>query len=196
MKAKITTVALVSLLAINACEQQENTARAPLTNDQAVAHAKEAAQQSFFRLSAELKTAIETGGAASAIKVCSQRAPAILGEVSDETGFDITRLSDKARNPNHTASGDDLDTIVYFRKSLSGGSPIEPQVASHPDGSKTVRLPIMISLPLCLQCHGSETEIALETRAAIASTYPDDQATGYQIGDLRGIWRIDVPAEK
>lgn len=193
MKPTITTTALFSLFAFTACERQQDTARVHLTNEQAVDRAKAAAQESFSRLSTELKAAIEADGAASAIAVCSERAPSILGEVAAETGVNITRISDKPRNPNHPASGSDLAAIGEFRQTLTGGDPIMPQVASHPDGSKTVRLPIVISAPLCLQCHGSETEIAPETRAAIAATYPGDQASGYQLGDLRGIWRIDVP---
>ncbi len=196
MKSSIRTAALFTLLALSACERQQESAQIPLANGQAIERAKAAAQESFSRLSAELKAAIETGGTASAIAVCSERAPGVLSEVAAETGFTITRISDKPRNPDHAAVGSDLAAIDYFRKGLTGDGPNDPQVASHPDGSKTVRLPIVIGLPLCLQCHGSDAEIAPQTRAAIVAAYPDDQATGYQLGDLRGIWRIDVPVPK
>jgi hypothetical protein len=58
-----------------------------------------------------------------------------------------------------------------------------------------VRLPIIVSQPLCLQCHGSESDIAAETREAILAIYPDDKATGYRLNDLRGIWRIILSPE-
>jgi hypothetical protein len=36
----------------------------------------------------------------------------------------------------------------------------------------------------CSQCHG--TSIAPEIKAAIAASNPDDRATGFAAGDLRG----------
>ena len=57
-----------------------------------------------------------------------------------------------------------------------------------------MRLPIPLSQPLCLQCHGGDEDIAPGTREAILAKYPQDKATGYQLNDLRGIWRIRVSA--
>jgi len=44
---------------------------------------------------------------------------------------------------------------------------------------------------VCLTCHG--TSVAPEVTAAIAPKYPDDQATGYALGDLRGIAWVELP---
>jgi len=46
--------------------------------------------------------------------------------------------------------------------------------------------------PGCLACHGSE--VAEPVRAAIAERYPDDHATGFAVGDLRGALWVEVPA--
>jgi hypothetical protein len=52
--------------------------------------------------------------------------------------------------------------------------------------------PIVITNALCLQCHGTpEIEVRPETLAAIAKLYPRDQATGFKLGDLRGLWRVE-----
>ena len=45
---------------------------------------------------------------------------------------------------------------------------------------------------LCLTCHG-ET-LAPELAAAIAREYPNDQATGFKLGELRGAFRVVWPA--
>ncbi|CAK0760490.1 DUF3365 domain-containing protein [Gammaproteobacteria bacterium] len=37
---------------------------------------------------------------------------------------------------------------------------------------------------ICLDCHG--TEVKSNVEAALKQTYPQDQATGYKMGDLRG----------
>ena len=38
--------------------------------------------------------------------------------------------------------------------------------------------------PVCLTCHGKR--LAGDVRTAIAEHYPDDRATGYALGDVRG----------
>lgn len=45
-------------------------------------------------------------------------------------------------------------------------------------------------MPTCLKCHGGAEDIAGGTRAVLAEKYPRDRATGYQLGDLRGMWKI------
>ncbi|MFM8269556.1 MAG: DUF3365 domain-containing protein [Pseudomonadota bacterium] len=40
---------------------------------------------------------------------------------------------------------------------------------------------------VCLNCHG--THLNPEVKKEISSLYPSDQATGFQVGDFRGlIW--------
>lgn len=51
--------------------------------------------------------------------------------------------------------------------------------------------PILLSMPACLQCHGQPgVDITESTLAAIRTLYPDDQATGYKLGDVRGLWKV------
>jgi hypothetical protein len=51
--------------------------------------------------------------------------------------------------------------------------------------------PIMISMPTCLKCHGKPNiDIDEATLKAIAEKYPNDLATGYNLSDLRGAWKI------
>jgi hypothetical protein len=35
--------------------------------------------------------------------------------------------------------------------------------------------------------------LTVENQAIIAAKYPEDKATGYQAGDLRGLWHITFP---
>jgi len=42
-----------------------------------------------------------------------------------------------------------------------------------------------------LQCHGEPgKDIQAENLTLLHQVYPDDKATGYKLGDLRGIWRV------
>ncbi len=49
----------------------------------------------------------------------------------------------------------------------------------------------MKAIPLqegCLGCHGSEIKPAIA--AALNEKYPNDQATGYSVGDIRGAFTL------
>ena len=52
--------------------------------------------------------------------------------------------------------------------------------------------PIIVQ-PLCLSCHGNV--LAPEVANHIEEAYPDDQATGFEIGDLRGVYWVAFPRE-
>ena len=46
--------------------------------------------------------------------------------------------------------------------------------------------------PVCLACHGKA--LSPETTTALRRHYPDDAATGFDAGDLRGALWVEVPA--
>ena len=55
------------------------------------------------------------------------------------------------------------------------------------DGKKAMRY--MKALPtqeLCLSCHGKENKVSPEVQAKLKELYPDDKATGYDSGQIRG----------
>ena len=45
---------------------------------------------------------------------------------------------------------------------------------------------------LCLACHGPRETIEAETLARIDALYPQDAATGYAAGDLRGAFSASI----
>ncbi|MGL5018303.1 MAG: Tll0287-like domain-containing protein [Luteolibacter sp.] len=174
-------------LAMVSCETKE-----PVPPEQAQTIAREAAQEAFQQLTAELAKAIESGGPVAAIPVCSTKAQSLVSEVSCRRNVAMIRLSDRPRNPRQAAEGADLAAMTKFRDAIKRGQAATPLVEDSTAGATVVRLPVIASQPLCLKCHGSAEDIAPETRAAILAVYPDDKATGYQLNDLRGIWRITV----
>ncbi|HSP41268.1 MAG TPA: DUF3365 domain-containing protein [Luteolibacter sp.] len=187
------TLAACLLLALPACEKA--TLAKPAPRADALPLAKESAQEAFALLSAELAAALEKGGPLAAIPVCAERAGEITREVAVRKHLDIVRLSDRPRNPAQEATGDDLAAIDRFRTEIQASRQLQPSVKAAADGTTTVRIPIIITQPLCLQCHGSDDDVAAATREAIAQSYPNDRARGYSLNDLRGIWKITVPPE-
>jgi hypothetical protein len=176
-----------------ACEKQKPVSHIP--REEAAKLAREAAQDAFTQLSGELAKAMENGGPVAAIPICSEKAQPLVAEVASRRQLGLRRLSDRPRNPQQQAGGKDLAAIESFRTAIENKTAPEPAVEEVPDGTTVVRLPIIISQPLCLQCHGKDEDIAAETRTVLKDLYPDDQATGYRLNDLRGIWQLTLGPE-
>jgi hypothetical protein len=121
------TTLLMVLLALTACERQQHQARA-MPREQAIALARESAQEAFQALSAELSEAISEGGPVEAISVCSEKAGPLLKQVAEKRGVAMIRLSDRPRNPDQEAEGADLAAIHAFRDAMKRGEPPAPMV--------------------------------------------------------------------
>jgi hypothetical protein len=131
-------------------------------------------------------------GAPSAISVCQTMAPALAASLSQD-GVLVGRATRKPRNPNNRATGWQAEALDGFEKlhaenvSLAGKS----FARRLPDGRVAYAEPLGIQ-ELCLTCHG--TALAPEVQTVLASKYPDDKATGYRVGDLRGLAWVELPA--
>lgn len=153
--------------------------------------------EAFAKLSGALGEAISKSGPAGALSVCSERAPQIAKEVSEAHGVTLRRATHKPRNPKNAADEVEKAAMNAFMAAMAKKEAPKPQVITNDDGSRSLIAPIVLGNPLCLQCHGTrEKDIAPETLAAIQKLYPDDKATGFQLGDLRGLWRVTFPASK
>ena len=147
-----------------------------------------AADQFQSRLHSELGQALTTGGTVGAVAVCAGGAPAIAAEVSERSGFDVRRISLRPRNP-----GAATDARLSARLQRLAEMPLapdgRPMTARWTEGEGasathfSMRAVVMQDQP-CSACHGST--IAPAVRAAIAERYPEDRATGYRAGELRG----------
>jgi hypothetical protein len=128
--------------------------------------------------------------------VCSEKAPQIAKEVAAHHGVTLCRATHKPRNPKNAADEVEKAALEAFGAALAKKEAPKAQIITNADGSRTFLAPIVLGNPLCLQCHGTPNQdIAPETLAAIQKLYPDDKATGFKLGDLRGLWRITFPAE-
>lgn len=153
--------------------------------------------EAFGQLSAALAEAIAKDGPAKALSVCSERAPQITAEVSKKHGVTLRRASEKPRNPKNQPDALEQAALMAFAKALAAQEAPKPQTLTNLDGSISYFAPIVLGNPLCLKCHGStEHDITAETLTTIRTSYPDDKATGYQLGQLRGLWHVIFPSLK
>lgn len=139
----------------------------------------------FTALLGELGGALSDGDTAAAIEVCAQRAPSLAAEVSDAQGLSIGRTSWKLRNPDNAPPSWAADAIAE-----RAGT---PRVFASDAGDLGVLHPILVA-DTCLQCHGPEESLALSVKDTLTELYPEDAATGFAVGDLRGWFWVEVPA--
>lgn len=145
-----------------------------------------AAKESLFKqLSQALMDAMTSGGPADAIEVCHQKAPELAAVVSQQHGLKIGRTGVRLRNPNNSAPA--------WAKELTTAKTDTPQFVMLDNGSAAALLPIKLQAQ-CLMCHGPADQIIPEIKAQLAKYYPEDQATGFQEGELRGWFWVEKPA--
>lgn len=149
--------------------------------ERATAAKEEMMKSLFAALSAELATS----GPAAAISVCKERAPEIAAEVGASQDVLIGRTSFKLRNPRNTAPS--------WAEPLLADKPEEPRFSASEDGALGMTLPIRLQAK-CLGCHGQREQLLPEIRTALDELYPADRATGFDEGDLRGWFWVEVPA--
>ena len=141
-------------------------------------------------LKKDLKQALMAGmqkGPVHAISACKDQAPAITNALAVE-GIRIGRTSHRLRNPGNTApEWADIALKTY----LSDDTDRAPRVVSLADNREGYVEPITIK-PLCLACHGDNP--APDVAAQIQVMYPEDEATGFELDDLRGVYWVEYPA--
>ncbi len=149
---------------------------------------KSIAQEFASTLKSELQQALQKSGPVGAIEVC-KKVSVKTEEKFQEQYPDIVRLrriSLKTRNPEiHTPTPEEKKWLEETSFVMQGGSkPVAGILGG--EEKKTVLLPIVIKEGVCLMCHGPKDMLDEQLIEALQKHYPNDQATGYQIGDLRG----------
>lgn len=149
------------------------------------------------RLKRELIRAIEAGGPESAIPVCRTAAPAITKEKAAEKGWSLGRTALRLRNPANAPDAWERAVLLKFQDKIKQGADIgelEHYETTTQDGKRVFRY--MKAIPTqepCLTCHGPNVSDSLRKR--IAEFYPEDQAIGFSLGDLRGAFTIVQPLQ-
>lgn len=138
-----------------------------------------------------LKEAIVEQGIDGAIKYCNLNALNLVKGLEDSLGVSISRVTDRPRNPNDTLSSSDQLIWEAYEYTPENA---EAQIQALDEDHLILTKPIKIGTGLCLNCHGVVGEtLTTENNTLIKQLYPDDQATGYLGGDLRGMWKVILP---
>ena len=147
---------------------------------------------------AAMQEAVATRGVADAIPVCKEQAPQLIKEKRQETGWDIRRVSLKARNPERgTPDAWEAEKLAEFeRRAASGEKPESIEVGEIVTLAGKPHFRYMKALPVgdvCLACHGPAETLDSGLKARLAESYPQDRATGYSKGQIRGALTVKRP---
>jgi len=136
-----------------------------------------------------MKNLIE-GGPLQAITVCSDTAQELTNIIGKKNNVELKRVTFNSRNPKDTADTFETKVLSRWHELMNEGSFDKEteylEIVEIEDKSYARYMkPIFIQGP-CLTCHGGENMISSEVKDLLKKKYPDDKATGYKPGDLRG----------
>lgn len=153
---------------------------------------RNACQALTSRLMQALQSSMKQGGPTAAISICRDKAPAMAEEVSREKSCIVRRTSLKTRNPKNAPDPWERRVLEAFQKQVADGKDpagLEFSEVVREGGAPVLRYMKAITAGgPCLACHGRS--LAPEVSAALHAAYPEDRATGYEIGDLRGAFSV------
>ena len=155
---------------------------------------KKASAALLKTLGGNLKKHLKAEGPVGAAQFCSTNAFPLTDKVGNEQGDDVTvkRISLKPRNPANRPDARE-EVILKSLNSLKESNVVLPEYLVERVNKETYKFykPLLINKDVCLKCHG-DTGAIPKLDAFIAKTYPEDKATGYAMGDLRGAIVVTV----
>ncbi|HNI74459.1 MAG TPA: DUF3365 domain-containing protein [Accumulibacter sp.] len=146
-----------------------------------------------------MQEAVKEKGTVGAIPVCKEKAPQLLQDLRQRTGWQIRRVSLKTRHPE-TGTPDvwEARQLAEFDRQAANGVKPETlevgQIVDTADGRRVYRY--LKALPVgevCLSCHGAPDTFSDDLSAALRKDYPQDRATGYGAGQVRGALSVTRP---
>ncbi|MCP4048260.1 MAG: DUF3365 domain-containing protein [Gammaproteobacteria bacterium] len=163
------------------------------TSDQAdIADAKAAIKDFAGSLQKVLKTTMQAGGPVAAIGACNTQASPISQTVAAKHGMALSRVSLQTRNPANAPNVWQTLVLEEFEKQHAAGKNTATLAWSetvNTGGEQEFRF--MKAIPTgaaCLNCHG--TNISADVSGVLANLYPEDKATGFSEGDIRGAFVV------
>jgi hypothetical protein len=143
------------------------------------------ATQFISRLKPQLKMAMKEGGPTHAIEICAREAPRIADALSAGSGWNVNRVSLKSRNASRAQPDSwEAGVLKQFDSRAAAGESASAINFSEISGNRFRYMQAQGVEPVCLVCHGMD--LAAPVRATLEQYYPDDWATGYQLGQVRG----------
>lgn len=189
-----TAVLAAAMLAAGCGTTRETPSAAAPDTSAAVARARAAAAELAGDLSRTLFASLDAEGPVAAMRVCSEVAQGMTAAHAKE-GLSIRRVSDRNRNPANAPDATEAAVIAHWREVRAAGGAPADSLWIESDAAGGARLALMRPIVLserCVVCHGAPERIPDGVKAVLAERYPEDRATGFAPGDLRGAVSVRV----
>lgn len=142
-------------------------------------------------LGKRLKSVIEEHSIEDAIRVCAKDAPSIAERISADNGARVGRVALRTRNPGNQAGAHEEKILQDFAQLMASGKNKQPETLIALDDGSHLYMRAIPTQALCLTCHGENINPLLEKQ--IRFYYPNDDATGFALGELRGAFVVKWP---
>lgn len=191
---------LITLLALGCGPLQAQTsAPTPAEIEALTAQTRQTGLGFLRKLVGTLQMEMQLRGPEAAVQVCSEKAPQMAAQLGKEQGWSVTRVGSRVRNRQIGVPDDwEQQVLKQFAERHAAGEAFDAmehsEVVRSPDGPPQLRYMKAIGLqPQCVTCHGRPDQIPAAVQARLQQLYPQDQATGYAPGELRGALSIKRP---
>ena len=180
MKNSLILAVCVSLCSANVVAQQ--------AKDPNVKEARKIMKAYGKSLKGHMKKAMKAGGPINALQFCNVEAPKITADSALKSGWTVRRTSLKNRNELNAPDDWERKVLEAFEaKKAEGANPkkLEHYEVVEIDGNPVFRYVKAIPAgKVCMNCHGKN--IKKSVAETIKGLYPNDKATGYTMGEIRG----------
>lgn len=189
----ITLAGLLLSFGLNGCSNNDQISVAneitPLSaveKQETIKTSKEVLKGFMKTFKPTLKAVLKDMKAPEAITMCTHNQSVNNYSKTLAKGISLRRITLKERNENHTA-----------QNKLEEQTLKEMDIVKKPIIKKVSNNHIQFYKPLivkqaCLKCHGSVDQIGETSLNLIKKNYPNDKATGYKVGDVRGVFLVDI----
>ncbi|MDF1823512.1 MAG: DUF3365 domain-containing protein [Verrucomicrobiales bacterium] len=158
---------------------------------------EEASSALMLNLGKQLKASMAGGDLMAAIAVCQSAAQPITSATGETfQGLSVSRTSLRVRNSDaNRPDATDREILTQWARLSAQSQDIEPGIVQVSGTTVRYYRPVFVQ-EACLKCHGPVEFIEKDVRDFLAEAYPDDEATGYEEGDLRGAFRVDIDLDE
>jgi hypothetical protein len=193
---KMVCSGVLALLGLVGCQHPSLSSSRPTPQQTRVGPEPDAVQAQAViapfaqQLLATVQQALQVGGPTAAIAACQSLAPGLTAQAGQQ-GWTVKRTSLKLRNPANAPDAWEKKVLEQFEREFRAGTPLSAlRRGEQVQGEYRYLQAIAVQAP-CTTCHG--VQLSAPVQAQLQRLYPQDQATGYQVGDLRGAFSVRKP---
>jgi hypothetical protein len=159
---------------------------------------RKVAQDLVAQIRGALTKELEYSGPMRAVIVCKYTVPEMSSILSRKTGWRVSRVSLKPRNPALGAPDAwEQKVLLDFERRADKGEKLDAmehgEIVAEPAGRFYRFMKALPMGPVCLPCHGSPATMPASVRTLLETEYPHDGATGFSVGQVRGAVTVKRP---